>query len=93
MFLCERLMSMCEGVIARLEKDGFLATKTVVLTVRFSDFQTISRSHTFPALTGDMSIIKGALLRLFLPFLDVRSNPRRKNIRLLGVRLEKLVKK
>lgn len=36
--------------------------------------------------------LKREALRLILPFLDARENPKRKKIRLIGVRAEKLLR-
>jgi DNA polymerase IV (DinB-like DNA polymerase) len=90
-FIFERLSELCTSVIGRLEKKGFTGFRTVVVTVRFSDFQTQSRSYTFPAPVSTLKDLRAQAMRLFLPFLDQRENPKRKRIRLIGVRVEKLV--
>jgi nucleotidyltransferase/DNA polymerase involved in DNA repair len=61
-----------------------------VLTVRFADFETHTRSHTLAGPVSSRRVLRFVAMRLFMPFLDRRENPRRKLIRLLGVRLEKL---
>jgi len=91
-FLFERLLLMCQSVGRRLLAEGFQTWRTVVVTVRFADFDTRSRSHTLTAATGSLSRLKFTAMKLFMPFLDHRENPRRKLIRLIGVRLEKLEK-
>lgn len=89
--LLTQLDSLARGVIDRLTLEGFEAFRTVVLTVRFADFETKSRAHTLAAGTRDPAVLHREGLKLLMPFLDRRENPRRKLIRLLGLRLEKLV--
>lgn len=88
--LVERLSQLVDGVFASLVREGFEACRTVAITVRFSDFTTVTRAHTFADPVRDSSILRCELLKLLLPFLDRRENPRRQKIRLLGVRVEKL---
>jgi len=57
----------------------------VVITVRFSDFTTRTRSKTLPEYRYDMKTLHREALKLFMPFLDARENPSKKTIRLLGV--------
>jgi DNA polymerase IV (archaeal DinB-like DNA polymerase) len=45
-FLFERLWGMCRGVLASLQEEGFQNFRTVVVTVRFADFETHTRSRT-----------------------------------------------
>jgi len=94
-----------ETVARRVSEDGFSGFRTIVLTVRFSDFETLSRSRTLPLpvqvsskesrsgepISGAKLLLRHAT-QLFLPFLDRRENPRQKKIRLIGVRVEKLSK-
>ncbi len=88
--LCAALAALCLGVGERLRREGFASFRTVVLTVRFGDFETKSRSHTLPQASGDAMTLQREALKLIMPFLDRRENPRNKHIRLLGVRVEKL---
>ena len=88
--LVERLSQIGDGVFARLRQEGFEACRTVAITVRFADFTTVTRAHTFADPVRDGSAVRRELLKLLLPFLDRRENPRRQRIRLLGVRVEKL---
>ena len=88
--LCE-LQLLGKGVMDRLQQEGFRSFRTVVLTVRFADFKTMSRAHTMAEPAGDIVTLSREVLKLLLPFLDRRENPHRKLIRLLGVRVEKLV--
>lgn len=89
-FLLGRLKNICQHVIRRLTAEGFTHFRTVALTVRFADFETKSRSHTFASPTCDPEILEEEATKLFVPFLDERDNPHGKLIRLLGVRVEKV---
>ncbi|MEK7493891.1 MAG: DNA polymerase IV [Patescibacteria group bacterium] len=86
----ERLSVMCKNIMARLAGDSFRTFKTVVITVRFTGFETKTRSHTFPDPQRTMKALQMEVFRLILPFLDARENPKGKLIRLVGVRIEKL---
>ncbi len=89
-FLVGRLRTICRDVIGRLIAEGFTHFRTVVVTVRFADFETKSRSHTLASPTYDPKVLEEEATKLFVPFLDERDNPHGKLIRLLGVRVEKL---
>jgi len=88
--LLNRLDGLARGVINRLHREGFHSFRTVVLTVRFADFVTKSRTHTLARATDERAVLGREALKLMLPFLDHRENPHRKLIRLLGLRVEKL---
>ncbi len=88
--ICERLTAMCRSVFERLEREGFMSFRTVVVIVRFSNFDTRSRARTLPAPASRLKPLQSEALRLILPFLDSRENPKGRAIRLIGVRLEKL---
>ena len=88
----DRLLEMCAGVFRRLTAEGFRTFRTVVVTVRFADFDTHSRSHTLDAASASPARLRFTAMKLLMPFLDHRENPRRKPLRLIGVRLEKLEK-
>lgn len=88
--LLHELDVLTQDVIDRLHREGFHAFRTVVLSVRFADFETKSRSHTLALPAGDVATLHREVLKLLMPFLDRRENPRRKLIRLLGLRVEKL---
>ena len=88
--LFTQLESLTRGVIHRLTHEGFQSFRTVVLTIRFADFETKSRAHTLTMPASDSGVLQREGLKLLLPFLDRRENPHRKRIRLLGLRLEKL---
>jgi hypothetical protein len=62
------------------------------VTVRFAGFVTRSRSHTGTQPFRREEELQGEVQRLLEPFLDARENPKGKKIRLLGVRVEKLLR-
>lgn len=84
------LKVMCGDVIRRLTEEGFTHFRTVVVKVRFADFETKTRAHTLPAPASSLSTLQFEAWKLLMPFLDSRENPRHKLIRLIGVRVEKL---
>lgn len=98
-----RMGALCRGVIESFWDSEFNSFKTIAATVRFDDFETKTRAYTLPetiSRAGDLFNRPGKedllkklefeAIRLISPFLDTRENPRRKNIRLIGVRIEKL---
>ncbi len=89
-FLIERVKAICEDVMRRVSAEGFTHFGRVVLSVRFADFETKSRSHTLMVPTSDPRVLEEEARKLFVPFLDERENPGGKLIRLIGVRIEKL---
>ena len=78
------------GEVAQSVKKEKKKFKTVGIVVRFSDFETKTRSHTIEEASDDKKVLETEALKLLLPFLDSRENPKRKKIRLVGVRTEKL---
>lgn len=86
------LQRISMDVFRRLIKDGFKGCHTVVLIVRFDDFTTVNRSHTVKEPFMRESDIRFIALQLVAPFFDKRENPQGKRFRLIGVRLEKLVR-
>ncbi len=89
-YLVDRLGAICQDVMRRVTAEGFTHFRRVVLTVRFADFETHSRSHTLPSPTSNPRVLEEEAMKLFAPFLDQRENPHEKLIRLIGVRVEKL---
>ena len=90
--ILERARHLAHGVFERFGSQGFQAFRTVTVTVRFSNFRTCTRSHTGShAFSGERALYT-EVMRLLLPFLDHRENPRKRLIRLIGVRIEKLVR-
>jgi DNA polymerase IV (DinB-like DNA polymerase) len=91
-FIFSRLWELCREVHRRFTAGGFHTYRTVVVTVRFADFDTFSRSHTRGEPAASLRTLTFAAMKLLMPFLDRRENPRSKLIRLIGVRVEKLRK-
>ncbi len=88
--IAESLELMAESIIYSLKKDDFASYRRVVLTVRFEDFKTVTRSHTLPESADTLAVLKREMMRMLLPFLDRRENPEKKKIRLVGIRIEQL---
>ncbi len=88
--LSTALQALCRGVMERGRKEGIRSFRSIVLTVRFADFETKTRSRTLAAPADDEMTLRREALKLLLPFLDRRENPKNKLIRLLGIRVEKL---
>ena len=91
--LCEllpRLYSMAGNIWKRLRNSGYRGCKTIALTVRFSNFTTRSRSRTFGGIISDRRVFERFAVQLLLPFLDSRDNSKGQNIRMIGLRVEKL---
>ena len=78
------------NLVRYVVKEGFTTFQRIVLTVRFADFETLSRSRTLNEPTGSAELLRRHVTQMFFPFLDRRENPRRKKIRLVGIRVEKL---
>lgn len=85
---------LSDGVWRSFSASDFASFKTITITVRFADFETRTSSKSFKEGIGKAGKKKFELgiLRLTLPFLDRQSNPKRKSLRLVGVRVEKLAK-
>lgn len=90
MLIGERLKTLCQEVMKRFAREGFETFRTVVVKVRFADFETHQRAHTLRNAANSTAALEREALKLLLPFLDRRENPHRKAIRLVGVRVEKL---
>ena len=77
--------ALCEGVSADLAGKGYLG-RTIGLKLRFDNFRTVTRDHTWPEATRDAAVIRRAagtcLKRIVLD----------RRIRLLGVRVGTLVR-
>jgi DNA polymerase IV (DinB-like DNA polymerase) len=91
-FLVARLLSLSFAVGEGLRRKN-LRGKTISLTVRFANFETMTRARTLSEPVADGKRIAEVALQLFMPFLDARENPQRRRIRLVGVRVEKLTGK
>lgn len=86
----ERMKELCTTVFKRFKKSGFTSFRTIAITVRFHDFETKSRAHTLREPVFERAPLEFETIKLLLPFFDARENPKRKKIRLIGVRVEKL---
>jgi len=84
------LRKLSGQVYARFTQSDFVTFKTVGITVRFEGFETKTRVKTLPVATNDRTQFEFETLKLLLPFLDARENPKRKAIRLIGIKIEKL---
>lgn len=91
-FILGEARELAEEVFRRLKAEGFRAFRTVTVTVRFSDFVTMSRSRTVKTPLTSEEELQDVARQLLLPFFDSRENPRGKKIRLIGVRTEKLLR-
>jgi DNA polymerase IV (DinB-like DNA polymerase) len=91
-FVFDRARLLAGEVYRRFVAEGFEAFRTVTVTVRFAGFVTRSRSHTGIPPFRSENELQGEVLRLLEPFFDARENPRGKKIRLIGVRVEKLLR-
>jgi DNA polymerase IV (DinB-like DNA polymerase) len=89
-FLLTRLKEISRRVFKRFSQSGFSYFRTVVLTVRFFDFDTKTRSKTVSEAMCTEEQIALRAIDLLTPFFDARENPKGKPIRLLGVRIERL---
>jgi len=90
-FIFERLKILCQNVFARFAQSGFKEFCTVALTVRFANFETKSRMRTLTNSAKSQKILEQEAIKLILPFLDKRANPKLLPIRLIGLRIEKLL--
>jgi len=85
-FLDKRLVSMADQVAGRLRAAGLVA-RTVTLKLRYGDFQTLTRSHSFAGTVSSGPAILGAA-RALLAQLGLGNG-----VRLLGVSASGLVPK
>src|SRR5262245_33522058 len=88
----ERVDALAGSVFERLRAAGFQGFRTVTITVRFENFVTLNRSLTAAAVVRTREALIEAARWLIAPFFDERENPRRRRIRLIGVRVEKLAR-
>ncbi len=100
----EEMKALCASVIRSFLQSDFRSFRTVSITVRFEDFETKTRAHTLSETKDKIGnlfeqqspkklteFLQFEAMKLLAPFFDTRENPRRKKIRLVGVRIEKLV--
>lgn len=79
-----------ETIIGSMHRKKFKGFRTTVLTVRFDDFTTKSRSVTVKELLKTQKDLETKAVKLVLPFFEKTDNPQSKAIRLIGLRIEKL---
>lgn len=91
-FVQERARALAATVFARMGRQGVRACRTVTLTVRFTNFVTLTRSRTSREPLTTEAALSSAALQLLEPFFDHRENPKQRKIRLIGVRAEKLIR-
>jgi DNA polymerase IV (DinB-like DNA polymerase) len=92
-FVLGRARALADDVHRRFLAEQFHAFRTVTITVRFgAGFVTVSRSRTERTPMATAEELREAVRRLLEPFLDGRANPKGKKIRLIGVRVEKLLR-
>ncbi len=84
-FIKETLYELTKDVVKRLREEGYRAGN-VTIKVRYADFQTITRSSTFPSPTESMNDIWIKVLEL-LGRVDLA-----KKVRLVGVKVAGLEK-
>jgi len=89
-YVIDRARELTGHVFRGLKERGYQSFRTISIIVRFSNFTTLTRAHTprKPVETEDEMWV--AVIRLLLPFLDRRENPKLRPIRLIGVRAERL---
>lgn len=74
---------LADSVHRSLLKNRFLF-KTIILTVRFEDFSTYTRSKTIPIWTSDLFVIKRTAMQLLSEFIG------NQKLRLVGIGVTKL---
>jgi DNA polymerase IV len=79
------LAAMSAGVAEELNREGYLA-RTIVLKLRYADFNTITRQTTLRAPTADASEIRACAQQLFHAHWD-----NQRAVRLIGVGAHNLV--
>jgi nucleotidyltransferase/DNA polymerase involved in DNA repair len=90
--IIETLKRLVSGVVSDMRKKGFSGARRITITVRFNDFETVTRSRTISKpITNEADAFQYAL-QLLLPFFDTRENPNKKTFRLIGFRFERLLK-
>lgn len=85
------LQKMSQKIFATMKVKKFKEFRTIVLTVRFSDFETKTRSLTVDDSVTSAQTLYILSMKLALPFFDTSENPGNKKIRMVGLRVEKLI--
>ncbi len=93
LYITEEFEKILVDVFKRFKDSGFNKFKTITIVVRFSNFETKTSSKSFKEGIGlnAEKRLKLEGLKLLLPFLDKRNNPRGQLIRLIGARVERFV--
>jgi DNA polymerase IV (DinB-like DNA polymerase) len=91
-FILGRAQELARTVFQRFVAESFEAFRTVTVTVRFTGFVTVSRSLTDKTPFTNAEQLQAKVRQLLGPFFDARENPKGKKIRLIGVRVEKLLR-
>jgi len=84
------LRAQSKTILSRMKRNGFRGFRTAVLTIRFSDFLTMTRSSTSKVVLSTQKQLETKAMKLMLPFFEKKGNPRSKKVRLVGLRIEKL---
>ena len=87
--LLPHFKAIAEDVFSLIKKEK-LVFKTIMVVVRFEGFETHTKGHSLERPAKELNIIETEAMKLLLPFLDGRQNPKRKKIRLIGIRLSNL---
>ena len=90
-FVLKRLSILSSGIITSMKRKEFSGFRTVIATVRFADFETKTRSLTTQESISDRKMLESRALKLIIPFFEKTENPRQKQIRMIGLRIEKFV--
>jgi DNA polymerase IV (DinB-like DNA polymerase) len=88
-YIGEVFENLCKSVFQRFLQSGFKTFRTITITVRFSDFEAKTTSKTLKKLIYREKDFKLEALKLLLPHVDRRKNPKQKLIRLIGVKIKK----
>jgi nucleotidyltransferase/DNA polymerase involved in DNA repair len=86
----ETIQQHIKVILKEVTAQGFKEFRTVVLTVRFDDFVTVTRSLTLDEPISSARQLELKVIKLLLPFFERTENPKNKALRLIGVRVEKL---
>lgn len=92
LIIFDEIEALSESVFQTFKESNFSKFKTITITIRFSNFQTKTSSKSFKKGIDNKKEFNINVIKLLLPFLDKRKNPRKKPIRLIGVRIENLDK-
>jgi DNA polymerase IV (DinB-like DNA polymerase) len=87
--IIKKFEELCEDVFSSFKQSNFKSFKTITVTVRFKGFITKNSSKTFENFLREKRDFFNSALNLLLPFLDIRKNPEKRLIRLIGVRMER----